>query len=418
MKVKTLNLLKNPLIAGSFFLFSGGMLANVFNFLFNLLMSRNLIVAEYGTLSSIISLITLLGIPAGAVTPLVVSIAGKYYVEGNNKLLHAFYFRLFRPLVISGAIIYVLFLIFSKQLGEFFNIGNIFLLSVVMLSVVLSYVTTLNNSFAQAKLSFRYLSFSSSASSFIKVSMSFFLVISGWGLTGALFGFLASLIFPLILGIIYLRKTIFFKSVDIPHISYRQLISVGIPSAVTVFSLNALISTDILLVKYLFNSFQTGQYAGLSLVGRVIFYISAPISTVMFPVVINRINKGGNYKNILYLSTLLVGSGSLFITVFYYLFPEFSIMFFLKRTEYLEMAQFIGRFGVFTTLYALLSLLAYYLLSIKQTLFSWILLVGSIVQAILILFFHNDFGQIINISTIVSLALLLLAFYFFHKAKN
>jgi hypothetical protein len=42
MKKNLKLVLANPLFAGSFFLFSGGMLANVFNFLFTLLMSRNL----------------------------------------------------------------------------------------------------------------------------------------------------------------------------------------------------------------------------------------------------------------------------------------------------------------------------------------------------------------------------------------
>ncbi len=248
--------------------------------------------------------------------------------------------------------------------------------------------------------------------------MSFGLVMLGWGLYGALAGFLISLLLPLIFGIVYLRKVIFFNTNDAPHISYRNLISVGVPSAITVFCLNALISNDILLVKYLFSPFETGQYAGLSLIGRVIFYISAPVGTVMFPVIISKISKGEKYKSILYLSLGLVGLGSALITTFYYLFPEFTVLFFLKREEYLTVTQYVGRFGIFITLYALLSILSYYFLSIKNTSFSWVLLCGTVFQVILISLFHNDFNQIINSSIVICSFLLISAFYFFHKAKN
>lgn len=418
MKEHVLNATKNPLIAGSFFLFSGGMLANIFNFLFNLLMSRYLEVSEYGTLTSLISLITLLGIPAGAVTPTVVSIAGKYFAEANSTMLHAFYFKLFKPLLVAGIAIFVIFLIFSKQASDFFNINNSLLISVLMFSVVLSYITTLNSSFAQAKLAFRYLSFVNFSSSLFKVLLSFGLVMLGWGLYGALAGFLISLLLPLIFGVIYLRKVIFFNPHDVPHISYRNLVSVGVPSAITVFCLNALISNDILLVKYLFSPYETGQYAGLSLIGRVIFYISAPVGTVMFPVIISKLSRGEKYKSILYLSLGLVGLGSALITIFYYLLPEFAVLFFLKRAEYLHVSQYVGRFGIFITLYALLSLLSYYFLSIKNRMFSWVLLGGTALQAILIMIFHEDFSQIINSSIFVCFILLIFAFYFFHKTKN
>ncbi len=409
--------LKNPLFAGSFFLFSGGLLANFFNFLFNLLMSRNLIVEEYGLLTSIVSLITLLSIPAGAVTPTVVSTAGEYFANKKNNFLHAFYIKLFRPLAISGVILMVLFFVFSKQAEAFFNIHNPLLFFIAIICVLISYMTTLNNSFAQASLAFRYLSFSNAIAAFVKVACAFLLVLMGWGLYGAIFGFVASTLVLFGFGIYYLRGIIFFKADAVPSISYKELISFGIPSAVIIFCLNALISNDILLVKHLFSAYETGQYAGLSLVGRVIFYISAPVSTVMFPILINRYASNQNYKGVLYLSIFIVGSFCLLITLFYSLFPEFAILFFLKNKEYLEISKYLPLFGIFITLYSVLSLFAYYFLSIKKTSFAWILLSGTITQAVLIYTFHADFGQIVLSSIAVAASLLLVSIYLLKAQK-
>lgn len=411
------NALKNPLFTGSFFLFSGGLLANFFNFLFNLLMSRNLMVEEYGLLTSIVSLITLLAIPAGAVTPTVVSAAGDYFANNNTSHLHAFYIKLFKPLAISGILLLVLFFIFSRQAEEFFNIQNPLLFFIAIICVLISYATTLNNSFAQANLAFRYLSFSNTVASFVKVGSAFILVIMGWGLYGAISGYVVSSLVLLIFGIYYLRNVIFYKSANIPSISYKELISFGIPSAVVIFCLNAFISNDILLVKHLFSAYQTGQYAGLSLVGRVIFYISAPISTVMFPILINRYASKKNYKGVLYLSILIVGAACLAITGFYALFPNFAILFFLKNKEYLAISQYLPLFGVFITLYSILSLFGYYFLSIKKTNFAWILLVGTVLQSVLIYLFHADFGQIIYSSIIVTGGLLCISLYLLKTQK-
>lgn len=405
----------NPLITGSFFLFSGGLLASFFNFIFTVLMSRNLSVSDYGALISLISIITLLSIPSGAITPTIVTIAGEYFAKEDRGHLHAFYLKLFKGLVIAGLLLLLLFIPFSRQIADFFKIENIFLLTLTILGVLLFYILSLNTSFMQAKLAFRFLSLFNSVSSLFKVLLAFALVLLGWGLLGALLGFLLSLLLAIFIGIYYFRGFIFFKSFDMPKISSKELISYGIPSAVIIFSLNALISTDLLLVKHLFSSHEAGLYAGLSLVGRVIFFLSAPIGVVMFPILVKRFNSGQNYKFILYLACLLVGSFSVIISTFYYFFPEFSVLFFLKNDEYLSVSQYLFRFSIFITLYSMVSLISYYFLSVKKTSFSYLMLFGALLQVIIIYMYHKSFSQVIDASIAVCFLILLASLYFFRK---
>ena len=69
MKAKIVQFSQHPLISLSAVIFTGSLIASFFNFLFNLFMSRNLSVPEYGDLTSLISLITLAIMPAGALLP-------------------------------------------------------------------------------------------------------------------------------------------------------------------------------------------------------------------------------------------------------------------------------------------------------------------------------------------------------------
>ncbi len=407
MKSDIKNIFINPLVAGSFFLFLGGIIASFFNFLFNILMSRNLPVEDYGILISLISIVTLLAIPSGAITPTVVTVAGGYFTKNDRAHLHAFYLKLFKALVGIGIMLFLVFFLFSGILADFFKIENTILLSFAIAGVVLSYLLTLSNSFLQAKLAFRFLSFSNSVAAFLKVLLAFSLVLFGWGTLGALFGFLISLAITILLGVYYFRNFIFYKSKDLPKISYKDLLSYGVPSAIVIFSLNALVSSDILLVKHLFSSYQAGLYAGLSLVGRVVFFIGAPIGTVMFSVIVKRISNSQGYRLILFLSIAMVTTLSLSISIFYYLFPEFSIIFFLKKEEYLPVSVNLFRFSIFITLYSIVSLMAYYFLSIKKTAFSVVMLLAAMLQIVLIYTYHDNFDQVINISIMVCILILI-----------
>lgn len=418
MKESIKKISDNPLIAGAFFLFSGGMLSNFFNFIFNLFMSRNLKVEEYGVLISLISIITLLSIPAGAFTPTILTVAGKYFAQNDYSRLHGFYFKMIKPLVVLGAVLLIIFLIFSRFIGDFFHISNPFLLTISAFAIFLVYITTLSNTLLQAKLAFRALSFTSTLSTIIKVAFGIALVSLGFGLGGAVAGLFLSFLLPVLIGAIFLWKVIFFRGEKSVAITYKELLSYGIPSACIVFSLNAFITIDILLVKHLFSDLQAGQYAGLSLVGRVIFYLTAPIGTVMFPIIINRINTNKDYRKILFASLGLVGGISTFISIFYYAFPQFTIQFFLKKSEYLVVSPHLGSFGLFITVYSLVSLLAYYYLSIRKTFILWAMLLASLLQTVLIYLFHDNFADIIHISIGILILLLFYLLYNFRKVSK
>jgi O-antigen/teichoic acid export membrane protein len=266
----------------------------------------------------------------------------------------------------------------------------------------------------QAKLAFKSLSFSSTLSAFLKFALGFiFVIMAGLGIYGALFAYLIFLFTPIVVGIFVMRDVFTFKNINTVSISAKSLISFGVPSAVAVFCLNSFISTDIILVKHLFSPDNAGLYAGLSLVGKIIFFITAPVMTVMFPIITNRFNRNEDHKNVLFMSMALVGAASLAISLFYFLFPKFTILFFLKRTEYLHVANYLGLFGIFITLYCIVSLLSYYFLSVKKTKVAYFLSIGAVLQAVLILIFHSDFAEVIFIS-IFTMAVLLLSLLYYY----
>ena len=409
--IKTL--VNNPLVSGSIVIFLGGLLASFFSFLTNLVLSRNLTVSDYGAYVSIVSVVLLVVIPASSVVPAIVTLSGPYFAKNDSQSLKVLYFKFLKPISILGLALTVLSVFFIREIGSFLHIKNQLLIILSLIAVLGGYIGTVNLGFLQARLSFKTISFANIFSSAARLVFGFVLVIAGYGLGGAFTAFLIASLIALSVGFWALRDVIFQKSTKKPQISYRSLIAHGIPSAVSILAINALTSVDVILVKHFFPGPEAGLYAGLSLIGKVVFYLTAPITSVMFPVVVRKFNDNEDFNKIFVLSFGLVLLMSSAITAFYYLFPEFTVIFFLKKTEYLAITQHLVTYSVFIGVYSLVSLLMYLFLSLKKSWVAYLMLAFAALQAVLISSYHNDFSTIIGISiTVLSLLLFILLIYY------
>lgn len=404
--------IKNELIAGAGFLFIASLFGSVLNFFFNLFMSRNLSVSDYGILASLISIITLFMLAAGAFVPTIIHFAGSYFAKEEFHMVRGLFFKVGRLSFLLGILIFIVFLTFWQRIGEFFNINDKHLINLVGLVIFLVFIGVINGALLQAKLAFRFIAITNLLSALLKLLFGIAFVFWGFSVMGALWAiFLASFI-PYLLSFIPL-KFILKKTTDTPKIKIRTLLAYGAPAAIASFSLMSLITTDIILVKHFFEPSKAGIYAGLSLIGRVIFFFSSPIGAVMFPLVVQKHTRKENYQGILRLSVILIFLPSIALTIFYFIFPEFTIRFFLKNEEYVSAAPYLGFFGIFIGLFSLLSVFTNFYLSIKRVKIFIPLVIGAITQAALVWVWHETFWQIIIISTITTF-ILLVAFILYY----
>src|SRR5258708_889163 len=417
MKKHIVTIIKHPLISGSIIVVVGGLVSSAFNFLFNVFMSRNLSVADYGTLASLISMISLSMVVAGSAVPLIVKFSAEYIAKKQTDLLRGFVFQLTTYYFLAGIVSFLFFLLFPSQIGKFFNIHNNMLIVLAGVAIFFVYIGTVNAGVLQAKLSFTFLSIISFVGTLTKFLSGVLFVMTGLGVIGSVWAFLSSLIIPYFLS--FLPLLFLFKDrIRGPKVNVKELFLYGGPSAVAMFGLTSFVTTDIILTKHFFSPHDAGIYAGLSLVGRVIFFLSAPIATVMFPLVVQRHAKKENYHNIFRLSLLLVLIPSIFLNMFYIFFPEFAINFFIKKKEYLQIANLIGLFGIYITIYSLISVFTNFFLSIKKTRINIPIIIVAFLQAGLIWLFHKNFLEIIFISlTIMSILFVLFIVYYFRLSK-
>ena len=203
------------------------------------------------------------------------------------------------------------------------------------------------------------------------------------------------------------------------RVESREIIFYSIPAVVGLLSLSMFITTDTVLVKHFFSSETAGLYGGLSIVGKVIFYFTAMIPSVMFPLVVRKHTNGEEYKSTFLLACLLVALPSILITIIYFIFPDLILSLFLGGGKYLQTAKFLGYYGIFMTLFSILSLVINFFLSIKITKISYLASVFALLQIFLIFIFHQNFYQVIFDSIIsVSLLLVILLLYFYYAHRS
>lgn len=407
-------LIKHELISGSIYIFAGSLISNILAFLFNLFLARSLTAIDYGIYASLISAIVLVGTPAQSIITVVVRFATNYLSSGQTDKAVKLYKTTFGFTLVIAVLLIFIFTVFSLPIKNFLHIDSILLVIFSGVIVAVGYLGIANAAFLQSLFKFTFISITLVIGGVVKLSVGVLLIILGFKVFGGLFAVFAMYLISFLLGFIPL-KSVFTKTKENVSISIREVITYALPTGITIFALTSLTSIDIILVKHFFSSSSAGLYAGVSLIGKAIFYFTGPITMVMFPLLVKRHTKGENFNNLFYLTIVLVSISSIAITVFYFIFPRFIISLFLGGREYLNASSYLGLFGIFITLFSILNVFVNFFLSLKKTFISLFVVSGALLQIFLILFIHNNFFQVISISIFVCSLILIILLYIFLK---
>lgn len=410
--------LKKPLLFGSILVVGGSMAGNFFQFLFSIFMTRNLTVIDYGILASLMSLVMIPALVSSAIFPTMVSFAATYYAKDQLEKVKGLFLSLGKLAFLMGVVSLIIFIAFSKEIGSFFQVNDSIFVILAGINVFIGFMMIVNSALLQAKLDFAFVSFISFFSSVLKFVFGAFFVLLGLGVSGAMLGMIVATTGGYLVSFFPLRH-LFFKRADSEVIDMRPLLQFGAPAALIFFSLTSFITLDIVLVKHFFTPETAGLYAGLSLVGKVIFFVSAPISVVILPLLTQEHTKSKNISKDILLSFMLVLIPSVLITVFYTAFSNQTINFFLKNDQYQEISSYLPLFSLFIMFYSLIYILSNIFLSLKRTEIFFPLSLSAVIQILLISIFHDSILQVILINLgVVSILLSVLLLYYWTVVRK
>lgn len=412
--------IKHELITGSFYIFAGSIFANLLAFFLNLFLARSLTYSDYAIFAALLSIVSLASIPSGSFTAIIVKFATSYYSKNQYGSLKSFYLSFFK-FILTVCLFFIIFsFLFSGILISYLHLDNYIYSVAVGFTIAAFYLMNFHTAFLQSLLKFGFISIMNAFGGVLKLIFGIALVMLGYQ---ALSGILA--IFFMTFGM-YLIAFIPIKEIlkaqqkknDI-YISRREILSYSIPTFFVVLCMTSFTASDVILVKHFFMPQAAGFYAGLTLIGRVIFYFTASIPMVMFPLLVKRHTTGRGFFNLFYLAVLLVIVPSLLITALYYIRPNLVINLFLGGRGYLSIAPYLWIYGIYITVFSVANLFANLFLSLNKTKIVYPVIIFSILQIILINLFHRSFLDVIIVSLIsVSILLIVLFSYFINSFKG
>jgi len=407
---KIIDKVKNDtLLSNSFIYFVGSVLAGGGNYIFHFLMARMLTVEGYGELQSLLSLSVIVGIPTAALLTVLVKYTAHFKAKEQLDKIYNLFFLFSKKILLVAVVFFTTFLIFNGYIRDFLKLSSslpVIILGIGFFPVLLKAV---NSGIIQGLEKFKSISIITIIDVFAKILFAVLLVKLTLGINGVIGAIVLAGIISYFISFLPL-KFLFKKEKE--QIKTKEIFKYFLPVFFTLLCINSFYNIDIILVKHFFNPHMAGQYGALSLIGRIIIFVGAPLATVMFPATAKVYARQGKHYLIFKKSLLLtLGIGCLAL-LGYFIFPELIVKI-LVGAKFLPMVPYLGWFGLAMLLYSLVNILSRYLLSIDSLKYIYILFSGIVLQIVLIILWHNNLQQIVWImNTAMAYILVALLIYY------
>lgn len=405
----------NKVISGTLIMVAGGFMGSFTNYLYHLFMARFLGPKDYGILESLISVIYQLSIPLSTISFVIVKYVSYFKGQNRIKTIQSFFWKVNQNTLILTPFIIIIIFISAPFISNFLHFPSSVLVVLVGMSFVLSIFVTLGRSLLQGLSKFFLVSITGLSDGIFRLSTALILVFLGFGLFGAVFSFFLTSIFSISITL-YLVRDFIKGDRHEPIPEKKEMFRFIFPVFFTNLAITSLITSDIILVRHFFPSYEAGLYSALSTLGKIVFFAASPVITVILPMVSEAQAANKNFKRIALSGLLLIGlmiSGSLFVLGF---FPKIMVSV-LFGEKYLAMVPLVIYFSVAMAIYTINVSLLNIFLALKITLPTIFVSVAAILQIIMIIIFHQSLSSIINIFIVLS-ALLLLSLLLYYALSS
>ena len=387
------SLILHPLFSGSAIMILGTNLGNFLAYVYHLIIGRLLGPSSYGDLAASLSALGLLSISFAFLGLVIVKFVSAAAETEKTKLFSWFFRKCF---YIAVGMLLIL-LILAPSIANFLHlpIKITLLFGPTMFFFVLGFFY---KSFLQGLLKFKENVITTNADVIFRLFFGVLFVILGFSAFGAVVGIFLGALVSYFIGAYFLKE---YKAKSTGGLLPEGKAVLKYTLSVFLISLttNSFFSSDVILVKHFFSSYQAGIYASLSTLGKIIFYGAGPVSAVMFPLIAQRHSRGLTYKKILTASILVtLGIAGAILTI-YWLFPELSVRA-LYGEKFTAAAQYLIWFGLFMLTFTIANLIISFYLSIEKTSFVFIPPIFALAQVIGIILYHETILEVIKVSLI------------------
>ncbi|MGA8533261.1 MAG: hypothetical protein WB615_04055 [Candidatus Tumulicola sp.] len=272
----------NIMVRQGALVFAATMVLNLGGFAFHAVASRRIGVADYGVLYALISMSTILAVPANLSAPVIARLAAEFGVLHDSRHIRRLVLDVVRFFGLLGLAYLIVSAFVMRPAGSFLHapIWPAPLVALIGATLLLSLVL---RAIAQGTQDFAGFARSCVADGVAKVAGVVLFTTFGLALFGGILGFFCGALG----GAAAMAMTLFarYRSVDDCTIRYdwRRIALSGVGSAAITLAGALIGSADVILVKHFFDPEQAGIYSAASLAGKVLLYFVGFVPTILLP---------------------------------------------------------------------------------------------------------------------------------------
>ena len=374
-------------------IFSATIVANLLAYLFHVYMGRSLGAAEYGILGSLLAAFYILFVPLGAISTVVTKFVSEFKAREEYGKVASLLFPGMRKLSRYAILIFIGLSLGSWLIADFLRIPSPFPVILMGLGIAFATGVSIPRGVLQGLQKFGQLGLNISLESLIRLLLGVLLVSLGLGVNGAILAYGLGYLAATLLALMPLRFLLHLRN---ETVDVSSIYKFSLPALAMSICLAVMTNVDIIFVKHFFTSEEAGVYTVVSVLGKVIFFVSGAFTIPMFPLVSELHTRGENTLSILKKSLFYVISFSGIVIAVYWLSSSF-IVHALYGAAYSPAVPLLGAMGIAMGLIALVMVYTTYLLALKDMRFIKVLLGCTFLQIILLSLFHHTLLQVIQV---------------------
>lgn len=411
------------LLSNSLVLFIGTIIGSIFSYLFNMLMGRMLGPERYGEMTALMSTITIVSVGSGAVLTVVMKYSSDLFHQGYFSSLKKLFSKFTQYFLIFSIALFFILLIFSKVIANFFSIENLLPVFITISSIIFGYLIVINRGVLQGLQRFVSLSLTNALEMLLKLIFGIVLVKIGLSLNGSISAIVLSTAIVYFVTLLLVKKDLnpLKEATQKEKFAFdkKEIIAYTMPALISSLLLIVAMNIDVIMVKHLFSANEAGLYSAVSTVGKIILFITAPVISVMFPMISEHKTKGSKHYKVLLLSIILTLLGGLVILGIYAVMPS-RILSILYGGGYTGLYYLLPEIGIAFMFYSLVNLLSNYFLAIKDYTFLWFFGVLTLIEITTIWFWHPSITMVVRviISSFGLLFFLMIGYYLYTKREQ
>lgn len=372
---------------------------NAATFGFHFVASRLVGVRSYGELYTMMSAVSLAAVLGGVGTTIVARLMAEIAVKNRPDALGAMTARVFwaaaAVCVLSGLLLTVL----GYAEASFFRASSIALVRVTAWAVATQFALVTLRGLLQGAQRFGSLAVSLVGEAAVRVLVGAYLIYSGWGATGGLYGYLigalAAIIYTYIIAAIYFG---FRPTVRLGVVSDVRKVAGGVSASM--LALGLLSYGDVLLVKHYVEPTSAGLFSAIALIGKIVLFASSFVPLLVLPKAAAAVAVGKSPVPVVIRGAIAATAVSAVILLFFGVFPGFPVL--MMGVAFAGTAPYIVGYGAAMALLGVATAVVSYRIGIGNYGFVPVSFLSVILGAIGVATFHAGLSQIISVVAVAN----------------